>query len=270
MYITPSTHLATHPTLQETPIHATRRPRKLYHDPTPSKTAAQQCEGPRCFPRGMGWDAAEHHEPCPSPATSSQWQGTAMKTWVARQRRGVRGDGGSTRAWSCESGTWHAGWRSLRLKGRHRGLTTRTTQQPYLLRLLCLSCQGSLTQCPLRDTGRRPLAQANCWLCPPWSHTSAPPSAAGASLGQTGAWLWWAMRKVIFFCWRWKWDSQAIGEGRWGWGTRELSSVQHRGPGESSGCYGGGLGHRDDPGMDPALKGSQSRGAGRGAGWGNF
>lgn len=141
--------------------------RKANHDPTPSTTAAQQCESPRCCPRGMGWDAAEHHEPCPSPAMSSRRQGTAVKTRVARQRRGVRGDGGSSGAWSCESGTWRAGWRSPRPEGRHRGLTTRTTQQPYLPWLLCLSCQGSLNQCPLRDTGRRPSAQANCWLCPP-------------------------------------------------------------------------------------------------------
>lgn len=134
-------------------------------------------------------------------------------------------DGGSM---SCESGMWCTWWRPSPFIGRHRGLTTWTTQQPYLLWFLCLSCQGSLSQCPLRDTGRRPLAQANCWLCPPWFHTSAPPSAAGASLGQTGAWLWWAMKKVIFFCWRWKWNSQATRKGGLGWGTQTLSSVQHQ------------------------------------------
>lgn len=59
--------------------------------------------------------------------------------------------------------------------------------------------------------------------------------------------------------------------GGWeGWGAREFSSVQHGAPAESSGRYGGGLGRRADPGTDPALKGSQSRGGGRGAGWGDF
>lgn len=157
--------------------------------------------------------------------------------WRHRQtgsRRGVQRGGGGARARSCESGTWRMEWRPLRFKGRHRGLTTRTTQQPYLLRLLCLSCQGSLTQCPLMDTGRRPLAQANCWLCPPWSHTSAPPSAAGASLGQTGAWLWWAMRKVIFFCRRWKRNSQATGEGRWGRERRKTVQLSSTSPEEGS------------------------------------
>lgn len=33
----------------------------------------------------MRWDAAEHHESCPSPSMSSQWQGTEMKTQVGWQ-----------------------------------------------------------------------------------------------------------------------------------------------------------------------------------------
>lgn len=87
----------------------------------------------------------------------------------------------------------------LEFRGRQR-THNMDTQQPYLHWFLCLSCQVTLTLCPPKDIRRRPLALANCWLCLPWSHTSALPSAAGASLGQTGAWLWWAMRKVIFFC----------------------------------------------------------------------
>lgn len=147
------------------------------------------------------------HESCPSPAMSLLWQGIAMKT----QWTGSRVE---CREWKKHPGiklgvsTRWAEMKCPGLRSRHRGHTTRTTQQPYLLRFLCLACQGSLSQCPLRDTGRRPLAQANCWLCPPWSHTSAPPSAAGASSGQTGAWLWWAMRKVIVFRSRWNWNSQ--------------------------------------------------------------
>jgi len=90
------------------------------------------------------------------------------------------------------------GW--LEFRGRQK-THNMDTHQPYLHWFLCLSCQVTLTLCPLKkDIRRRPLALANCWLCLPWFHTSALPSAAGASLGQTGAWLWWAMRKVIFFC----------------------------------------------------------------------
>lgn len=90
------------------------------------------------------------------------------------------------------------GW--LEFRGRQR-TDNMDTHQPYLRWVLCLSCQVTLTLCPLRDIRRRPLALANCWMCLLWFHTSALPSAAGARLGQTGAWLWWAMRKVIFFCW---------------------------------------------------------------------
>lgn len=214
-----------HTPRQETPIHPMSLPRKAHHDPTnqrqpPSSVKARD-------PSLEAWDGMLPSTM--SPAQAPPWAHSDKELQWGRRwpgsRRGVQRDGGSIRAWSCESGTWRAEWRSPRFKGRHRGLTTRTTQQPYLLWLLCLSCQGSLTQCPLRDTGRRRLAQANCWLCPPWSHTSAPPAAAGASLGQTGAWLWWAMRKVICFCWRRKWNSQAIGEGGVGWGMQEFSSV---------------------------------------------
>lgn len=80
-------------------------PRRAHHDPTQAKAATQKCESPWRFPWGMGWDAAEHHEPCPSPAMSSQWQGAAMKTQVAWQP-----------AWSAE------GWRkhqSMELWVRH-------------------------------------------------------------------------------------------------------------------------------------------------------
>lgn len=90
-----------------------------------------------------------------------------MKTWVARQRGVGAGMEEAPEAWSGESGTWHAGWRSPRLKGRHRGLTARTTQQPYLLRLQpTFSCQGSLTPVPPEGYRRRPLARptAGCVL----------------------------------------------------------------------------------------------------------
>lgn len=89
------------------------------------------------------------------------------------------------------------GW--LEFRGRQK-THDMDTHRPYLHWFLCLSCQVTLTLCPPKDIRRRPLALANCWPCLPWFHTSALPSAAGASLGQTGAWLWWAMRKVIFFC----------------------------------------------------------------------
>lgn len=62
----------------------------------------QQCESPQCFPPGMRWDTTEHHDCCPSPAMSSQWQGTEMKTqadgqpaWSAERWRGSQ----STELW---------------------------------------------------------------------------------------------------------------------------------------------------------------------------
>lgn len=54
------------------------------------------------------------------------------------------------------------------------------------------------------------------------------------------------MRKVIFFCWRWKWNSQATGEGRWGGNAGiQFNSVQQAAPEEGSGSakpYTGDLG----------------------------
>lgn len=71
----------------------------------------------------MRWDTAEHHEPYPSPAMSSQWQGTAMKTQVDWQL-----------VWSAE------GWRkrqSMELWVRHMtrimevSLVQRQTQRTH-------------------------------------------------------------------------------------------------------------------------------------------
>lgn len=81
----PSPHeLAFPPPLQElvwTP-HNQRRP-------------LQQQASPECFPGGMRWDTAEHQEPHPSPAMSSQWQELWWGHRWTGSRCGVQRDGGS-------------------------------------------------------------------------------------------------------------------------------------------------------------------------------
>lgn len=155
-------------------------------------------------------------------------------------------DGGS-RAWSGESGTWHAGWRSPRLKaGAQRTHGHRTTQQPYLLRLFAFPVRISNPVPPEgyreRHVGTGQLLAVSSvisYICPSIGcRCQFRPNRCMAVVSN---------EKSHLFCWRRKWDSQAIGEGRWGWGNMgtQFSSTQR--PGESSG---GGLGHRDDPGMD--------------------
>lgn len=80
------------------------------------------------------------------------------------------------------------------------------------------------------------------------------------------------MRKVIFFCRRWKWNSQATGEGGWGGEHKDSVQLSSTNTPEEGFCSAkpntGELGPGDAQGTDRALEGLQSGGTGRGAGIG--